>query len=638
MQSTQPRQYFIPSTVFINISKSLRTKWSLLLDCKNLPNSDFQHTCDGLTSGIRNKEWKITKPTQTIEAGGGGDCLFKTFSVILTGLEADHKTVRKNLCDYMEKQGMQTPQEATNGDMRNIGTYGTQREILAFGCALHVFIHLYVAESEAWMSLPPSCEEMATRNLQPLDPDSKKGRTTHIFIELSGPQTNGHFRPIAGVQTARRAYFEKNICDEVWTRPVQRRKKEATSTSEPCQRAIAPAPTPPAKQQALAKLTAVKEILRTENLSREEKIRLRKIRNRETASLSRERKRERINFLERRLAGANSLLQPPAARPLQHKPAQTTQPNTPTSEALGTVLTNGWREAEEIRTGLDELCAERTLRAMGLSKKRVRKLAEICVTEVIKWARYVFYSWLRGARFVKEPEEAEAQQHWLRRLLTESKEAAKEWIEMGRKLPLATEIPPRTAQPARTQHAEHNEQPAQRATNTRFFWARTHCTQEEISSKQPQTKTQYQQNQQNQQQHPPENQQQEKQGQTRLLEEMRALVASTRGVQGRGESEARAASGTADSGQRTAASAGRSDGDAERGRAAARDEEERRRGEQTRTEREESEEEQEPTKRAPPPDLRELDLGDFVPKRARLSGAAYAHRAYPYIPHKRPRF
>lgn len=53
----------------------------------------------------------------------------------------------------------------------------------------------------------------------------------------------------------------------------------------------------------------------------------------------------------------------------------------------------------------------------------------------------MFYSWLRGARYLQKPDEATAQVHWLIRALLENEESAREWQEIGRPLPAVSEIP-----------------------------------------------------------------------------------------------------------------------------------------------------------------------------------------------------
>lgn len=77
----------------------------------------------------------------------------------------------------------------------------------------------------------------------------------------------------------------------------------------------------------------------------------------------------------------------------------------------------------------------------------------------------MFYVWLSGGKFQSEPEEAAAQAHWLKRLLLEDEEAAREWQEMGRPLPNASEVPPRRGR------NELQGSHAVGAPASRFLWA-----------------------------------------------------------------------------------------------------------------------------------------------------------------------
>ena len=83
---------------------------------------------------------------------------------------------------------------------------------------------------------------------------------------------------------------------------------------------------------------------------------------------------------------------------------------------------------------------------------------------MIHSARYVNYSWLCDAKSQKDPDESQAQIHWLKRLLLESKPQLKEWIEMGRALPDTSSVPERhEAQILREKGIAHTG-------NTNYVW------------------------------------------------------------------------------------------------------------------------------------------------------------------------
>ena len=108
---------------------------------------------------------------------------------------------------------------------------------------------------------------------------------------------------------------------------------------------------------------------------------------------------------------------------------------------------------------------DKFLKIMGLKRSLRRQLAGNCVIHSIIWTKYVFFTWLSGARYQNEPEEAEEQRHWLMRALTEDEELAREWVEMGRSLPNPSEIPPR-----RKKKVAHLTSASQPAGSSRFLW------------------------------------------------------------------------------------------------------------------------------------------------------------------------
>ena len=126
---------------------------------------------------------------------------------------------------------------------------------------------------------------------------------------------------------------------------------------------------------------------------------------------------------------------------------------------------------------------DRTLKSVGIKKKQRKILALSCVVHSLTWGRYVYYSWLNGAKFIQEPDDAQAQVHWLERLLIETKAAAREWETMGRQLPDAFKVPPRRAREGRGQIHEGVRFPNFFLGKPKFFAGTARGTVEAVSGR-----------------------------------------------------------------------------------------------------------------------------------------------------------
>jgi hypothetical protein len=103
------------------------------------------------------------------------------------------------------------------------------------------------------------------------------------------------------------------------------------------------------------------------------------------------------------------------------------------------------------------------MKSLGVRKGHWSQLARNTVACTLKRARYT-WSWKYCARFIKEPYELQAQVCWLKRALLENEQAASEWREMGRSLPLASEVLPGRMSVASAL------QPNLRPLSSRFLW------------------------------------------------------------------------------------------------------------------------------------------------------------------------
>jgi len=64
-------------------------------DIQNVKRPNYQNSVFNLK--------RTTPPNKLINPKGDGNCLFRCFSLILTGIEMYHKEIREAICNYMEK-------------------------------------------------------------------------------------------------------------------------------------------------------------------------------------------------------------------------------------------------------------------------------------------------------------------------------------------------------------------------------------------------------------------------------------------------------------------------------------------------------------------------------------------------------
>ena len=124
---------------------------------------------------------------------GDENCLFRAFSFISFGVQSYHKSVKETLVSFMEENQIlfakveNTPMEQclSVSKMKELGTWGTELEILAFSSLCNTTVYVYCnCGGQGWRWLP--------------------------YKSLTGHQTNypclylvnkhGHFEPVLDVQ------------------------------------------------------------------------------------------------------------------------------------------------------------------------------------------------------------------------------------------------------------------------------------------------------------------------------------------------------------------------------------------------------------------------------------------------------
>ena len=96
------------------------------------------------------------EPTKTIAMRGDGNCLFRAFSYILFGVQSYHVLVRDYIVGFMKnRKDLFERVEATpigsyiaESHMSEVGTWGTELEILAFATMLNTTIYVYCPQGK----------------------------------------------------------------------------------------------------------------------------------------------------------------------------------------------------------------------------------------------------------------------------------------------------------------------------------------------------------------------------------------------------------------------------------------------------------------------------------------------------------
>ena len=105
-----------------------------------------------------------TPPASRVSIKGDGNCLFRAFSHIIFGDEANHMLVRKSICDYLEEFALAF--YGVSGNFTHVKTrkmrakrvWGTDVEIIAMATMLNTPVYIYSQISrskQAWLKYSP---------------------------------------------------------------------------------------------------------------------------------------------------------------------------------------------------------------------------------------------------------------------------------------------------------------------------------------------------------------------------------------------------------------------------------------------------------------------------------------------------
>lgn len=103
-------------------------------------------------TNCRKRKMKITaEPGKIANMRGDGNCLFRAFSFIVFGVQTFHKCVREKLVSFMEDNKdlftkvENTPMEQylSISKMKELGTWGTEMEILAFSSLCNTTVYVF---------------------------------------------------------------------------------------------------------------------------------------------------------------------------------------------------------------------------------------------------------------------------------------------------------------------------------------------------------------------------------------------------------------------------------------------------------------------------------------------------------------
>lgn len=142
----------------------------------------------------RKRKMKITaEPGKIANMRGDGNCLFRAFSFIVFGVQTFHKCVREKLVSFMEDNKVlftkveNTPMEQylSISKMKELGTWGTEMEILAFSSLCNTTVYVFCnCGGQGWRWLP----------YKPLAGNSTNNPCVYLVNKY------GHFEPVLDVQ------------------------------------------------------------------------------------------------------------------------------------------------------------------------------------------------------------------------------------------------------------------------------------------------------------------------------------------------------------------------------------------------------------------------------------------------------
>lgn len=134
---------------------------------------------------------RLEAPGEIRHIGADGNCLFRSFSFIITGSEEQHMPVRRAILQHMERiwhlliSGHINPNlssvasytAATHMDID--GTWGTDKEIMTMAHLLHTSIHIYSVQHSVWQRFTPRDLDRAL----PVSPINQMGMyIKHMYI------------------------------------------------------------------------------------------------------------------------------------------------------------------------------------------------------------------------------------------------------------------------------------------------------------------------------------------------------------------------------------------------------------------------------------------------------------------------
>ncbi|MCG8621127.1 MAG: hypothetical protein MJE68_03860 [Proteobacteria bacterium] len=139
---------------------------------------DLNHDNIGENLGQRNPKVKIIV--------GDGNCLFRAFSVAVTGWETAHLAFRQLICEHISEVGTYTKKDPTEyfsqTNMTSLGVYGSDVEIMAaaqiLGCDIYVY-HMY-GDSLKWLRFPCKHSSGLESSAIYLDNRTGDGNTGHF--------------------------------------------------------------------------------------------------------------------------------------------------------------------------------------------------------------------------------------------------------------------------------------------------------------------------------------------------------------------------------------------------------------------------------------------------------------------------
>ncbi len=149
------------------------------------------------TSSPAPRRASITTPPVTALVQGDGNCFFQSVSVILTGSEDQHVSLRRIVCDYIalyNEQLLVDPNYLALCNMRYNGIWATETEIPALASLLRCDIFVYSSvgsrhASARWLRYEPNL------NLPAISPNRQAGA---IYINHAN---QNHYEPVLDLHT-----------------------------------------------------------------------------------------------------------------------------------------------------------------------------------------------------------------------------------------------------------------------------------------------------------------------------------------------------------------------------------------------------------------------------------------------------